>query len=88
MTFKQKSVLPGFGLALGTTVTALSLLVLLPLAALVARSGELGLAGMARVLAQPRVLAAFGCCSAEFACIALNYCDGPVCDGPAGGHTV
>lgn len=59
MTFKQKRVLPGFGLALGTTVTALSLLVLLPLAALVARSGELGLAGMARVLAQPRVLAAF-----------------------------
>ena len=59
MTFKQKSVLPGFGLALGTTVTALSLLVLLALAALVARSGELGLAGMARVLAQPRVLAAF-----------------------------
>ena len=36
----------------------------------------------------PRVLAAFGCCSAEFARIALNYCDWPVCDGPAGGHTV
>jgi len=71
MTFKQKRVLPGFGLALGTTVTALSLLVLLPLAALVARSGELGLAGMVRVLAQPRVLAAFRVTFLTALCAAL-----------------
>ena len=34
MRLKQQSVLPGFGLTMGLTMTYLSLLVLLPLAAL------------------------------------------------------
>ena len=43
---KRKSILPGFGLSLGYTSFALSLLVLLPLAALFFKSRELGLAGI------------------------------------------
>lgn len=56
---KEKSVLPGFGLSLGYTVFCLSLVVLIPLSALVARSAELGLAGFWDVIRQPRVLASF-----------------------------
>jgi sulfate transport system permease protein len=40
--FRRPSVLPGFGLTLGFTLTYLSLIVLIPLAALVLRSTELG----------------------------------------------
>jgi sulfate transport system permease protein len=40
--FKQHSVLPGFGLSLGFTVFYLSLIVLLPLAALFQRSFSKG----------------------------------------------
>ena len=43
--FKRPSVLPGFGLTLGFTLAYLSLIVLLPLAALVLRPAELGVAG-------------------------------------------
>lgn len=56
---KKKSVLPGFGLTLGITVSYLSLIVLLPLAALVLKSAELGLAGFWDAVTTPRVLAAF-----------------------------
>lgn len=57
--FKEKSVLPGFGLAFGYTVFYLSLLVLVPLAALVLRSSELGIAGFIKTITHPRVLASF-----------------------------
>ncbi len=50
--------LPGFGPAMGFTVAYLSLLVLIPLAALIARPWELGIAGVWRVATEPRVLAA------------------------------
>jgi sulfate/thiosulfate transport system permease protein len=50
--------LPGFVPGLGVTVLWLSLLVLLPLSALVARPWELGVPGVAASLMQPRVLAA------------------------------
>ncbi len=50
--------LPGFGLGLGIGLTWLGLIVLLPLAALALRSGELGVAGWTRTLADPRVLSA------------------------------
>ena len=41
---RSKSVIPGFGMTLGFTLTALSLIVLIPLAALVSARG-LGRAG-------------------------------------------
>lgn len=59
LTFKEKSVLPGFGLSLGFTVFYLSLIVLVPMSALVLRSSEHGLAGFWEAVRQPRVLAAF-----------------------------
>ncbi len=54
----RRSALPGFGLTLGMTLTWLSLIVLVPLAALVVRPGELGLAGVWHSVTDPRVLAA------------------------------
>jgi sulfate transport system permease protein len=62
---KRKSILPGFGLSLGYTSFALSLLVLLPLAALFFKSRELGPLGIWQAVTAPRVLASyrisFGC---------------------------
>lgn len=55
---RKPSALPGFGLTLGFTVSYLSLIVLIPLAVLVARAGTLGLDGIWRVATTPRVLAA------------------------------
>jgi len=59
INFKEKSVLPGFGLSLGVTVFSLSLIVLLPLSALLLRSSQAGFSGFIETLSQPRVLAAF-----------------------------
>lgn len=56
--FPKPSALPGFGITFGFAVTYLSLIVLIPLAVLVARAGELGLDGIWRVATTPRVLAA------------------------------
>jgi sulfate/thiosulfate transport system permease protein len=56
---KRRSIVPGFGLTLGITVTYLSLLVLLPLAALLVRAGALGPAGLWAEVTTPRALAAF-----------------------------
>jgi sulfate transport system permease protein len=55
--WKQPSVLPGFGLALGYTLTYLSLIVLVPLAALLLRPVELGVDGFVAAVTEPRVLA-------------------------------
>jgi sulfate transport system permease protein len=55
---KRPSAIPGFGLALGFTLTYLSLIVLIPLAALVLKSATLGLAGFWDVVTGPRTLAA------------------------------
>ena len=54
----RRSALPGFGLTLGMTLTWLSLIVLVPLAALLVRPWELGLAGVWHSVTDPRVLAA------------------------------
>lgn len=54
----RQSALPGFIPTLGTTLLWLSLIVLLPLAALVLRPWELGLAGVWHSISAPRVLAA------------------------------
>jgi sulfate transport system permease protein len=57
-TFPQPSALPGFGITFGFAVSYLSLIVLLPLAVLLARAADLGLEGIWRVATTPRVLAA------------------------------
>jgi sulfate transport system permease protein len=49
---------PGFGLTLGLTLAWLSLLVLLPLAALLARAASAGWGGALAIVLDPRVLAA------------------------------
>jgi sulfate transport system permease protein len=54
----RKSALPGFGATLGVTLAWLSLIVLIPLAALVLRPWELGVAGVWHSITDPRVLAA------------------------------
>ena len=56
--FRQLSVLPGFGLTFGFAVVYLSLVVLIPLAALFVRPWELGLAGVWETITSPRVLSA------------------------------
>ncbi|MDB5651935.1 MAG: sulfate transporter, inner rane subunit CysT [Hyphomicrobiales bacterium] len=50
--------MPGFGLALGYTIAYLGLIVLLPLAALVLRAGEMGAGGLVSLASEPRVLGA------------------------------
>ncbi|WP_414648157.1 sulfate ABC transporter permease subunit CysT [Dokdonella sp.] len=52
---RRRSVLPGFGLTLGFTLAYLSLIVLLPLAALLLRAGGMGWSGIVGVLDSPRV---------------------------------
>ena len=54
----QHSILPGFPLAMGVTLTYLGAIVILPLIALALRPWELGLAGVWGELTQPRVAAA------------------------------
>lgn len=57
---RHDGALPGFGLTAGTTLLYLSLLVLIPLAGLVARSATMGWDGFCRAaLLDPRVLAAY-----------------------------
>jgi sulfate transport system permease protein len=58
MATARRSALPGFAPTLGITLLWLSLIVLLPLAALVLRPWELGLAGVWYSVTEPRVLAA------------------------------
>lgn len=54
-----RSVLPGFGIAMGTTLLFLSLVVLLPLAALALKTGENGWGRFVAVVTSERALAAF-----------------------------
>ena len=55
---RAPSVIPGFGLALGVTVSALSLIVLIPLSALVLRSSSIGPAAFWAITTDARTLAA------------------------------
>lgn len=59
MRLKQYSVLPGFGLTLGYTLTYLSLIVLLPLSALFIRCFSASPEHLWEVLTEPRVLASY-----------------------------
>jgi sulfate transport system permease protein len=58
LALKRPSAIPGFGLALGFTLTYLSLIVLIPLAALVLKSATLGFSGFWEVVTGARTLAA------------------------------
>jgi sulfate transport system permease protein len=55
---REPSVIPGFGVALGFAVTALSLIVLIPLAALVLRAASIGPAEFWAIASDDRTLAA------------------------------
>ena len=57
--WREPSILPGFPLALGITLTYLGVIVVLPLTALALRPWELGLDGVWRSLTGERVLDAF-----------------------------
>ena len=57
-SLRQPSALPGFGLALGFTLAALSLIVLIPLAALVLRAASIGPSAFFEIATDPRTLAA------------------------------
>jgi len=53
------TILPGFGLALGITLTYLGLIVLIPLSGLLLKAGDAGPAKIWAELSSPRTLAAF-----------------------------
>jgi sulfate/thiosulfate transport system permease protein len=55
---REPSVIPGFGVALGFTIAALSLIVLIPLSALVLRAASIGPTGFWAIASDPRTLAA------------------------------
>lgn len=59
MRLKRRGVLPGFGLTLGYSVSYLTLLVLVPLAALALKSSSLGPAGLIRAVTDARALSAY-----------------------------
>src|SRR5436853_1021650 len=59
MTFKQRSILPGFGLTLGFTLTYLSLIVLIPLSATFLKASSLSWAAFWHIVTSPRALASY-----------------------------
>jgi sulfate transport system permease protein len=59
ITFKQKSILPGFGLSLGFTVVYLSLIVLIPLAAVFLKTATLSWPQFWHIVSAPRALASY-----------------------------
>ena len=59
MSFRQPSILPGFGLTLGFSTFFLSAIVLVPLAALVMKTATMGWADFVRVLTDPRAVASY-----------------------------
>jgi sulfate/thiosulfate transport system permease protein len=73
MRIRSQSVLPGFGVSLGITCTYLSLMVLLPLATVFARSAELSGEQFWSTVTDPRVVASYRVTlSASFVAAAIN----------------
>jgi sulfate transport system permease protein len=62
----RRRIIPGFGLSLGFTLAYLSAIILIPLAALFIKAGQLGWSGWVKLLTTPQVAAAaklsFGAC--------------------------
>ncbi|HKE15102.1 MAG TPA: sulfate ABC transporter permease subunit CysT [Kofleriaceae bacterium] len=54
---RRRTVLPGFGLTFGITLTYLSLIVLLPLSALLVKASDMGWSGLLATVTEPRVVA-------------------------------
>jgi len=59
LTFKQKCILPGFGLSLGFTVLYLSLIVLIPLAAVFLKTTSLTWQQFWHIVSAPRAVASY-----------------------------
>jgi sulfate/thiosulfate transport system permease protein len=59
MILKQRSILPGFGLAMGFTLVYLSLVVLIPLAALFLKTTTMGWEQFWTTVTAPRVMASY-----------------------------
>lgn len=59
LRFKQHSVLPGFGLTLGFTLSYLSLIVLVPLSALFLKTSTIGWSRFWEVVSDPRAVASY-----------------------------
>jgi len=59
MILKQRSILPGFGLSMGFTLMYLSLIVLIPITALLLRTTSLSWAEFWSTVTAPRVLASY-----------------------------
>ena len=57
--WRRQGILPGFGLTLGYSTTYVSLLVVLPLMALVARAASLGVGELWRIATDARAIAAY-----------------------------
>ena len=71
--FKQHSILPGFGLTLGFTMTYLGLIVLLPLSGLIAKAASLSWGDFWGAVSSPRALASYRLSfGASFAAAAIN----------------
>lgn len=77
--FRKPSVIPGFGLTFGFTLVYLSIIVLIPLAALFLRAAGVGWEGFVSIVMDPRTIAAlkltFG---ASLAAAILNAIFGPL----------
>lgn len=56
---KQRHLLPGFNLTLGVTLTYLALIVVLPLSAMLLKTGGLGWAEFWRIVSGPRAMSAY-----------------------------
>jgi sulfate transport system permease protein len=59
MSFRSPSILPGFGITLGFSTFFLSAIVLIPLAALIAKAGTMGGREFLDVLLDPRAIASY-----------------------------
>ncbi len=59
MAIKQRSILPGFGLTLGFTLTYLSLIVLIPLSTIFFKTATLGWDPFIRIVTAPRAVASY-----------------------------
>jgi sulfate transport system permease protein len=72
-SLKKGSILPGFGITMGFTLTYLGLIVIIPLSMLFLRSASMGWADIWHTIATPRALAAFKLSfGASFAAAGIN----------------
>lgn len=58
-THSKNKIFPGFGLSLGITITYLSLIVLIPLSAVIYKAGSLGMDHFLDVVLSPRLIASY-----------------------------